>query len=90
VTKEFTPPRFTPRPRVQVPAANAFTTKPKAQQQAVNSRHPDAEAGSGHSLAGTAKIEAVVKEPPKNNLPQVWRLHPGAADSIRGEAQADV
>lgn len=71
ITKEFNATEITPRPRVQVPAAMPSTTRPKAQQQAVIPATPTPKPAPATPLPEPPKIEAAVKEPPKNNLPQV-------------------
>jgi TonB family protein len=70
VTKEFNAAEVTPRPRIQVPAAMPSTTRPKAQKQAAIPSMPAPKPAAATPLPEAPKIEAVVKEPPKNSLPE--------------------
>lgn len=71
VSKEFNAAEVEPRPRIQIPAAMPSTSRARAERAALVPSIPAPKPAPAIPLPEPPKIEAVVKDPPKNDLPQM-------------------
>ena len=71
INKEFNTAEVEPRPHIQMPAAMPSASRPRAERAAPVPAIPAPKPAPAVPLPEPPKVEAAVKEPPKNDLPQM-------------------